>query len=387
MSLHACPFPSLDQRPSRLLVAFVVVGCFTAILGHAHSEEPTKTVVYASGEAGYHTYRIPAIVVTKQGTLLAFCEGRKSGRGDHGDLDLLVKHSIDNGKSWSRQQIVHEEGGDRKITIGNPCPVVDQTTGVVWLSFCRDNDDVFMTHSADDGQTWASPQEITAAAKDPDWTWYATGPVNGIQLRRGPHRGRLVMPCDHRVGTGGSNQWKHKGRSHVIYSDDHGKSWQRGKPTGFAMNECTIVELADGKLMLNMRSYRGRNHRAVALSADGGVSWSECRDDPALIEPVCQASILRYRWPDDGGKSLILFSNPASKERERLTIRLSDDEARTWAVSKVLSAGPSAYSCLVSLPDGSIGCLYETGQKNAYETIVFARFSLAWLTGDVSSGP
>ena len=139
-------------------------------------DQPTKTEVFVSGSGGYHSYRIPAVILTPKGTLLAFCEGRKSSRSDHGDLDLVLRRSTDNGKTWTPTQIVHEEGGDAKITIGNPCPVVDQDTGRVWLPFCRNNDKVLVTFSDDDGKTWGKPAEITDSVKESGWGWYATGP-------------------------------------------------------------------------------------------------------------------------------------------------------------------------------------------------------------------
>lgn len=339
-------------------------------------QKPTNVDVFVSGEAGYHTYRIPALLTSPQGTLLAFCEGRKTGRGDHGDLDLVLKRSTDGGKSWGKLELVYEEGGDAKITIGNPCPVVDQSNGRIWLPFTRNNDDVFVTYSDDDGQTWAKPKRITPSVKDKAWTWYATGPGIGIQLTRGEHKGRLVIPCDHRLRDvdGG---WRGAGHSHVIYSDDHGRTWRQGEPTENAMNECQVVELPDGRILLNMRSYRGHGRRAVAISKDGGVTWSACRDDETLVEPVCQASLIRYSWPHEG-KSRLLFSNPASaKERHRLTIRLSYDEGKTWPIERLLYAGSAAYSSLARLPDDEIGILYE---RDSYKTITFARCSLEWLT-------
>ena len=349
-----------------------------ARLAAADNDDLRQTDVFVAGQDGYHTYRIPALVLTTKNTLLAFCEGRKNNRRDHGDLDLVLKRSSDGGRSWSRQQVVYEEGGSAEVTIGNPAPVVDQDTGVIWLPFCRDNDKVLITHSSDDGRNWTQPIDITGDVKEPDWTWYATGPVSGIQLRRPPYRGRLVIPCDHRMG-GAENPWNQAGRSHAIYSDDHGKSWQLGKPTGFAMNECTVVERSDGTLLLNMRSYRGRNRRAVATSGDGGSTWSASRDDPKLIEPVCQGSMIRYTWPESG-KSRILFSNPDSKTRDHMTVRLSYDEGESWPVSRLLHEGRSAYSGLCALPDHSIGNLYERGSQSPYEKITFARFTLEWLT-------
>ena len=344
---------------------------------------PTPSDVFVGGKQGYHTYRIPSLIVTKKGTLLAFCEGRKTGRGDHGDLDLVLRRSGDAGKTWSPMQIVHEEGGSKKITIGNPCPVIDQKTGVIWLPFCRDNDDVFITSSSDDGQTWAKPREITGDVKKSGWGWYATGPGVGIQIQRGPHQGRLVIPCDHREKVAGRDVMF----SHVFFSDDRGKTWKLGGSVSPHTDECQLVELTDGSLMINMRNYWGRagkrpergNRRAIAFSKDGGETWGEIKFDAALIEPICQASFLRYSWPGEGGKNLLLFSNPASKRgRHHMTVRLSYDEGRTWPVSRLVHQGSSAYSCLTVLPDGRIGMLYE---RDAYKKIAFTAFTLDWLRG------
>ena len=360
--------------------------CVTVLLAQARAAsgagEPEAQVdVFVSGADGYHTYRIPALLATPKGTLLAFCEGRKAGRSDHGDIDLVLRRSSDNGKTWGPLEVVHEEGGTRKITIGNPCPVVDQATGTIWLPFCRNNNHVFVTQSADDGKTWAAPREITKDVKKPSWTWYATGPGVGIQLRRGPNKGRLVIPCDHREKATGGTMY-----SHVFYSDDHGKTWTLGGTLDKHTDECQVVETADGSLLLNMRSYWGRvakrkdrdGLRAIARSRDGGRTWSELWFDKTLIEPVCQASFIRYTLAETHGRNRLLFSNPASKRRrERMTIRLSHDEGKTWPVAKLLYAGSAAYSCLAVLPDLSVACLYE---RDGYKRITFARFTLEWLT-------
>jgi len=135
--------------------------------------------------------------------------------------------------------------------------------------------------------------------------------------------------------------------------------------------------------MLNMRSFRGRGCRAVSISRDEGGTWSEPVDVPELIEPSCQASILRYGAPD-GALGPLLFSNPASGSRARvnMTVRLSDDEGQTWPVARCLDEGPVAYSCLESLPDGRVGCLYENGAERPYEKISLARFSVEWVRGE-----
>jgi sialidase-1 len=348
-----------------------------------------STDVYRSGESGTHTYRIPALLATSRGTLLAFAEARRSGAGDAGDIDLVVKRSNDGGRTWSPARTVWDDGPN---TCGNPCPVQDRDTGTLWLLMTwnrgddrepaiiagtsRDTRRVFVARSDDDGETWSRPAEITAQAKRPDWTWYATGPGAGIQMARGPHRGRLVVPCDH-IEAGSKKYY-----SHVIFSDDGGRTWALGGTTpGDGVNECEAVETADGGLLLNMRNYdRTTPARQVARSADGGATWTGQRHDDALIEPVCQATIRRLSWPDGGRPGVVLFANPASTtKRERLTVRVSRDDGRTWPVARVVTPGPAAYSCLAVLPDGTAGLLYETGAKSPYERIAFLRFHLDWL--------
>jgi sialidase-1 len=345
-------------------------------------------VVFRSGTEGFHTFRIPSVVVTAHGTVLAFCEGRRGGRGDAGDIDLVLRRSADAGATWTPLQIVWDDGSN---TCGNPCPVLDRTTGTLWLLMTWNRGDdpepkiiarqshdtrrVFVTHSTDDGVSWAKPQEITERVKLTNWTWYATGPGAGIQLEHGPQRGRLVIPCDH-IEAGTRRYY-----SHVIYSDDHGQNWKLGgRSPRDQVNECEVVELAGQRLLLNMRNYdRRQRTRQIAFSRDGGLTWTDQRDDPALVEPICQASLRRYSWAGEVRKSVLLFSNPASTARENLTLRASLDEGQTWPASRVLHAGPSAYSCLVVLPDGRVGCLYERGAQQPYETIVLARLPMDLL--------
>ncbi|MEA2709439.1 MAG: sialidase [Phycisphaerales bacterium] len=350
-----------------------------------------RTAVFTSGADGYHTYRIPSVIVTKSGALLAFAEGRKTGGGDSGDIDLLLKRSTDGGKTFGAQQIVWNDADN---TCGNPCPVVDQKTGrilllmthnlgsdtekTIKLRTARGTRTVWLTTSDDDGLTWSKPREISREVKRPEWTWYATGPGVGIQLTHGgadgagDHAGRLVIPCDYVAGPEGAN-----GNSHVIYSDDAGLSWHiGGEPPKKEFNESQVVELSDGRLMLNMRNHRPAltpttpRQRGVAISTDGGITFQEARRDPALVEPICQASILRF------DEKRILFANPASEKREKMTVRVSEDDGATWKSSTEIYAGPSAYSCLVALPDETVGLLYECGTKKAYERIELARFKL-----------
>lgn len=359
----------------------IVVAGSLAWAGEPVLEQRT---LFRMGEGGYYGYRIPSVVVTKKGTVLAFLEGRKKSLEDVGNNDLLMIRSFDSGKTWTPPQLIADHGED---AIMNPCALVDGKTGTIWLMLTGVRGDtnakalaegtrwhtVWITRSTDDGASWSKLREITGEirGKHADMTFYAAGPGNGIQLRSG----RLVFPNYFR--------WKGPKResfANVIYSDDHGKSWVHGNPAGALTNEAQVVELADGSLLYNMRSYHGKNRRAVARSRDGGQSWTEPELDETLVEPVCQASFLRLTRAGRRSKNRLLFSNPASTKREKLTVRMSYDEGRTWPVGKALYAGPSGYSSLVVLRDGMIGCFYENGDKRYNERLTFARFNLEWLT-------
>lgn len=261
----------------------------------------TGKTLFKSGTDGYHTYRIPALVVSTKGTILAFCEGRGYSRADHGDIEIVLKRSTDGGESWSEMKMLWDDGEN---TIGNPCPVVDHDTGKIFLPFTWNNEKVFVMESSDDGETWSEPREITSAVKDPSWGWYATGPTHGIQLRSG----RLLVPCDHRRGP----ERRYPTFSHIIYSYNHGKTWEIGGSAQEKTNECVAVETVDGSIYLNMRSYHGQNRRAYAWSTDRGESWSETKLDPTLVEPVCQASAVRLteELTSDRNRSLQLPEPP-----------------------------------------------------------------------------
>jgi sialidase-1 len=342
-----------------------------------------QTEVFAGGQDGYYSYRIPSLLVTPKGTLLAFCEGRRKSRSDTGDIDLVMKKSTDHGTTWGPVRVIAEDGAN---TLGNPCPVLDRDSGTIWMPLthnlghesqkqivertAKGTRTVWLMKSTDDGETWSKPVEITKTTKDPNWTWYATGPGCGIQLRSG----RMVIPCDHYVAGSGAR------RSHVIYSDDRGATWKLGGVLGEMTNECQVVELQDGSLLMNMRSYHKKNRRAIATSKDGGLTWSDVTLDDALVEPVCQASFLRFTTADRHQKNRLLFANPASTKREKMTVRVSYDEGKTWPVAKLLNAGPSGYSALAVLPDLTVGCLYERGEKQYSDRITLARCTLDWLS-------
>lgn len=343
------------------------------------------TDVFKSGEHGYHSFRIPAIVASKSGTLLAFCEGRKDSRSDSGNIDLVVCRSIDSGRTWGAPTVIWD---DAENTCGNPAPVVDQATGTIWLPMTwnlgSDSEKmikdatshfprrIFITSSTDDGVTWKEPKEISDVARLPHWRWYATGPGNGIQLTQGNNKGRLLIPANH---SDHSDTSLHPYRSHVFWSDDHGHSWQLGAVQGDRTNESSVVELPNDGVLQVMRSYHGTNGRAMAYSSDNGKTFAPVYVDQVLDTPVCQSSAIRYSW-ENSGKSRILFSSPRGKSRLDLHVWVSYDEGKSWPVCRRVYRDGAAYSNLIRLPNDQVGVLFE---KDGYKTITLASFSLDWL--------
>lgn len=373
-----------------------------------------KIDLFEAGKDGYALYRIPGIVVTTEGTVLAYCEARRTGKSDWDTIDIMLRRSTDGGRTWSERVKIADVPGPKTknpvalaqkladpddVTYNNPVAFVDRN-GAVHMLFCLEYSRCFYLRSDDDGRSWSKPVEITEAFQafksDYDWRVLATGPGHGIQLRSG----RLLVPVWLSTGTGG-----HAHRPSVtatIYSDDHGRTWHRGEiavpdtDEWIFPNETVAVELADGRVMLNVRSESKRHRRLVTVSPDGATDWSTPQFDDALLEPICMASILRYSARPQDDKNRILFANPhnleradgkqvagKSRDRRNLSIKLSYDEGQTWPVNKVLEPGRSAYSDLALLPDGTMLCYYERSgrdQSGNYKRLTVARFNLEWLT-------
>lgn len=339
--------------------------------------------IFKRGEAGYDLFRIPAIVKSANGTLLAFSEARKeSSNGDSGDIDLVVKRSNDEGETWGDMIMVWNDAGN---TCGNPVPIVDVQQGVIHLLMTWNNGGdnwsaihngtaidtrrVFATKSDDDGLSWEIAKEITGQVKLPEWKWYGTGPVHGIQISAGPFQNRLVAPCYYTVMVDGVRQ----DYSHVIYSDDAGATWSAGGSTPQGnVGECTVAEVSGGKLLLNMRS-SDSFLRKVSTSVDGGSTWSAVTTDPVLIDPKCQGSIVSV---NDNGTTTVLFVNAASSTRENMTIKLSEDEGGSWSKKAAVYEGPSAYSDVVMLSNDTVAIVFEMGGNSPYGNIVFKRVAL-----------
>jgi sialidase-1 len=368
-----------------LIVSFSIISLSCTDSGE-QVKPPKPVIVWRQSDSGYELYRIPSLIVTQKGTVLAFCEGRQ-GQEDSGDIDLVVKRSSDNGKTWSEQSVVWSDGGN---TCGNPCPVIDQTTGriilmMTWNLGSEDESDIIkhniddtrrphLCYSDDDGLTWSEPVDLTETCKNPDWGWYATGPGIAIQLKSEKYKNRIVIPANHSYTTNKKEEQVTDGGygygSHVLLSDDSGANWRMSSAITPGCNESQVVELRDGRLIMNMRSYNRMGCRAISYSQDGGETWSDIKHALQLADEVCQASFIEYGTY--AGKKMYLFSNPGNPvDRYFMTIKTSFDYCETWSNDKLIFAGPSAYSCMTVLPDGNIGLLFEGGKNYRYESLVF----------------
>ncbi len=351
-------------------------------------------VLYQRGDFGYACFRIPAVVRATDGTLLAFAEGRVADCGDDGDIDLVLRRSNDGGRTWGPLQVVSEGNGE---THGNSVPIVDRRTGRIVVVSTHNGPapcpngcdrDPYVQVSDDHGATWSAPRELIDA-KRPEWNfWYATGPMHGIQLERGPHAGRLVVGASFESYDGVGD---HVYGTHLLYSDDSGETWHIGAEAAVSdgsviAQEVTVVELTDGRIYALARE-RGTDpgHRAFATSSDGGQTWDRpFRTIPDLEMPDVQASTLRFSATDTGDSgNRILLSAPAHPvAREIMAIRSSYDEARswdTWDEGKVFWWGPTAYSDMVRLDGDEAALMYEAGAASPYESIRWARFNEAYL--------
>jgi sialidase-1 len=382
--------------------------------------------LFKAGEGGYARYHIPGLVVTKRGTVLAWCEARR-GNNDWSSIDILLRRSTDAGKTWDKPQKIADVPGPKPrnpitkklkgkntddVTYNNPVLIADRD-GAVHFLFCLDYYRVFYARSDDDGATWSKPTEITesvaAARKTYDWRVVATGPNHGIQLRTG----RLLVPMWMSTATGANGH--RPSVTTTLYSDDAGRTWHVGEiavPNTEAWvnpNETVAVELADGRVLLNIRNESPDYRRLTTTSADGATKWSEPKFDERLVEPICMASIIRYSQAPGaktsagplGDVNRILFANPANlergdgklaqgkgRDRKNLTLRVSYDECGTWPISRTLDAGYSSYSDLAVTHDGTILCFYGCGDKPqaAGDQLRLARCNLAWLTAGKDAG-
>lgn len=379
----------------RILIAAVAFLTFGHLIQSCHSAHKlsTSAVVDSSivfePNAVYASTRIPALVLTPKGTLLAFCEGRIGTASDWADMNLIMRRSIDGGKTWQAIQILDSNKG---APVGNPTPIVDRN-GNVHLLYQKDYAEAFYTWSDDEGLTWKRVSNITSVFKqfksEYDWKVLATGPGHGIQLKNG----RLLAA----VWLANSSKLLPR-RSHgpscvaTIYSDDLGKTWNRGAivaDTSAAIanpNESMAVQLPNDSVLLSIRNASAIKRRAFSVSSDGISGWSKTRFDEELYDPTCMASIIAIPSQKKNEKTAIVFVNPDSRNiekhpRQNLTAKVSFDKGYHWPIQKVLNSGPSGYSDLAVGSDGTVYCLYETNTvgKGFNYSLVLKKFNRNWL--------
>jgi sialidase-1 len=379
-----------------------------------------QTDLWTASEGGYALYRIPVIVVAPGGSLLAFCEARSGVGGDWGKINILMRRSTDDGKSWDAPRRIVEPPADAEkspvaieqklgkpgaITMNNPVAIADPAAGAVHLLYCVEYARCFYVRSEDDGKSFGKPVEITATfeafRKDYPWRVLATGPGHAIRLATG----RLVVPVWLSTAAGGARGHGHRPSCvATIYSDDAGRTWKAGDmvandPNPLNPSEASVAELSDGRVMINVRhegvadapATKDRpTWRGVSISPDGATKWSPVQLDRGLPEPVCMGSLLRV---DADGKPRLLFSNPDNSKdhrRRNLTVRMSDDDGRTWPVKRVIDPGVSGYSDLAASADTKwIYCFYERGtttddRHNDIAALTVVRFNLDWLTAETT---
>lgn len=334
--------------------------------------------LFKAEEQSYSAFRIPTLLKLPSGRILAFCEGRVNNVHDWGEIHILCRSSEDGGISFGDIQIIARSGKD---TIGNPSPVYDKQTGKIHMLLNGNLSEgkeslilqgkaprfVYHMESADEGKTWSPLRNITNEAMKEGWTWHAVGPCHAIQLKNG----RLLFPCNHAVL---HSELEKSGPyiSHAMYSDDHGFSWNIGSDIAENTNECSLAELADSTIYMNMRSYLDGACRAVAYSKNGGKNWINFQQDYALPDPICQGSVLfSSKFGED--KDLLFCSNLShTTERKNLEIKISLDAGKSWIKKISVSPSFSAYSDLAQLDDCNLLCLYECGKTSPYEEIRLA---------------
>ena len=382
---------------------FITLIAAFLLTGNAGAQGGGGVPVFVSGAEGYKTFRIPAIIRLPSGDLLAFAEGRKNGMADFGHIEIVMKRSADLGQTWSPLQVV---ASNDSLQAGNAAPVADVTDpayprGRVFLFYNTGNASegnvrkgkgyrqVWYKTSADGGETWSDPVNITTEADRPlhpainpawnfkeDWRSCSNTPGHAIQIGEGLYKGRIFVAANHSEGSPQPHFQDY--HAHGYYTDDHGKTFHLGATIQIpGSNEVMAAALPGNGLMMNMRNQRGDiRARIVALSKDGGETWDSTYMDLQLPDPVCQGSLLAL----GGHKATLAFCNDASTHRrDSLTLRVSYDEGKTWGKSYLVDCGawqgmtdprydPVAYSDITDLGRRRIGILYERGD---YAQIVF----------------
>jgi len=347
--------------------------------------------LFSTGLADVHEYRIPSLIYTPNGTLIALVDARKDRRGDiPNNVDLAIRRSLDGGDTWGPVQVIADygkpEGYEQFWGAADAAMVYDKKTSTLWCLYTLGQGvgikqsqpgldghtcQIHTIYSKDEGITWSEPRDISPDCKLPNMKFFGTAPGLGIQTKDG----ELVF-CIYTTEEGNGSVMT----PYLIISNDNGESWRLSgtwsdKKT--SVTETQIVELPDGTWMVNSRNHFGKQRRLISKSTDKGETWSEVSFDDELPCPTCMASLISIPHPKKREKQLLVFANPASeKGRKNGTIRISDDNGKTWAWSKQITLGSYGYSCLTQISNENIGLFYEGGEGKLF----FTRLSIENIT-------
>eukprot|EP01095_Lingulamoeba_sp_RSL-Kostka_P016763 TRINITY_DN832_c0_g1_i1.p1 TRINITY_DN832_c0_g1~~TRINITY_DN832_c0_g1_i1.p1 ORF type:complete len:364 (-),score=86.06 TRINITY_DN832_c0_g1_i1:112-1203(-) len=344
---------------------------YFSIISQHNTVDPSNFVdVFSKGEAGYYCIKIPDILTTFDGVLLAFGEGRRESCSDFTWTDLVLKRSFDNGTTWSELQIVHTNSTHSDMNvIGNAAPVQLKQNSRILVPFTRNNLEVWLTYSDDDGKTWSTPTNISKNVVEEDWEWIGTGPPASLQLPSG-----RVITCTYASSFPfhqGDGAFSH---SFVMYSDDY-TNWYKGDMIDgpYYTSECQIVSLQNGTLLMNTRGHLA--FRVQALSTDDGLTWKKPYEASDIVEPIggCEGSLIKH--PEN---NWLFFSGPNNPRPERFNVSvfISKDEGNSYDLYSVINPGRSAYSALTILPDNSVGLLFERSNLTQF---VFEPTEISYL--------
>jgi sialidase-1 len=383
--ISAPPHPARPPIRQPITIALVALACVGAALPASARADSSLlyTTPFVAGESGYKIFRIPAIWTANNRPVLAFAEGRIDHRRAQGNIDVVLRRSLDGGQTWQPMQVVADMGAD---FCGNPCVVEESGRGRIWLAFTcspgaateeeivartKPATRVFVTHSDDAGATWAEPRDISATASKPAWGWYGTGPGLGVFLRRGDG-GRILIPAYHTEDG--------VYRAHCFYSDDGGETWQLGADAADDTSEPQVVFLPGVGLLMNARTTAAeKSTRTLVMSRDRGATWQPAEGLADLPERKCQGCFYRcYRSGTKDAHDLV-FTTPHDPNRVGVEAFLSEDDGRSWPHVATLWRGPSAYTAMIRAHDGFVNLLVECGTKDTFEQIAFLKFSAEWL--------
>ena len=388
-----------------LFFPFFVVAQQNANSGKAFFE--SKTIFNPLDDGmGYHNYRIPSLLVTQKGNILAVMEGREDMNHDHAKNDLVLKRSTDNGGTWSNTVVIAEAGDN---VVMNPV-MVQASDGTIILTYIyfpekrhsRDRSNnvkqvdpgfegntierLFVIKSNDEGLTWSEPEEITSLAKSSKKTIVSIcGPGVGNTLTKGKYKRRVIIPMSESLFIKG----KRVGYNYALYSDDNGMNWKHGKffpaskENEFGGNEIQMVELENGNVLASVRS---NGSRLVTKSTDGGNTWVPLKHQTDLVDTGCMSPLLRYKWKNEDNPGVIIHVGVTGRvdgrKRGKAVVAVSYDDGLTWPVQKELYNQAFDYSSLAILPDSTIAMLAEYDFNGERANIKFAKFNLVWVEAE-----